>query len=158
MPRVKASAPAKKADKGDLESSEKGQMILKLLARWWYIIEWPDAEAVAKPSPALYEPLEGFPGVHICTKGGELGKIVDYRDKASCPSWNTFAAMSAEDLRTKLVGALRNQQAELIAHEGDDAPYVRTIKKELKKYKKLDAKSTDTAWGKTEKKAKKAVA
>lgn len=45
----------------------QGEMIQKLLCRWWYAIEWPAKEDL-KPAPPSYEALEGFPGVFICVE------------------------------------------------------------------------------------------
>lgn len=51
----------------------QGEMIQKLLCRWWYAIEWPAKEDL-KPAPPSYEALEGFPGVFICVEvRGALG-------------------------------------------------------------------------------------
>jgi len=46
----------------------KGQLIQKLLCRWWYAIKWPSEADLSKPAPAGYEQLEGFPGVYISVK------------------------------------------------------------------------------------------
>lgn len=47
-----------------LPSNWQGEMVQKLLCRWWYAIEWP-AKADLKPPPSSYLALEGYPGVFI---------------------------------------------------------------------------------------------
>lgn len=50
----------------DFYETDKGQMVQRLLCRWWYAITWPKPEDIGAP-PAGYEALDGFPGVFICT-------------------------------------------------------------------------------------------
>ena len=46
----------------------KGQLLQKLICRWWYAITWPQEEDLQKPVPAGFEQLDGYPGVYICVK------------------------------------------------------------------------------------------
>lgn len=50
----------------DFYETDKGQMVQRLLCRWWYAITWPKPEDIGA-APAGYEALDGFPGVFICT-------------------------------------------------------------------------------------------
>lgn len=45
----------------------QGEMVQKLLCRWWYAMEWPAKEDL-KPAPPSFEALEGYPGVFICVE------------------------------------------------------------------------------------------
>lgn len=45
----------------------QGELIQKLLCRWWYALEWPAKEDL-RPAPPSYEALEGYPGVFICVE------------------------------------------------------------------------------------------
>ena len=47
--------------------SKKGKLVQKLLIRWWYALSWPEEEAINSIPEGGYEPLDGFPGVFICT-------------------------------------------------------------------------------------------
>ena len=80
------------------EDFEKGQLCQKLLRRWWYALEWPKLSEIGEP-PAGYESLDGFPGVFICTREDNLGKIEDMRDKDSCPSLSNISRWSCEKVR-----------------------------------------------------------
>lgn len=97
---------------------EKGQLIQRLLCRWWYAIEWPDPAAIPKVPPKHYDPLDGFPGVYVCTDGDEVGAIKDFRDKDKCPNFNNMAKKSSAELQTLLIKALTEQRKQLIAAEG----------------------------------------
>jgi hypothetical protein len=98
--------------------SKKGELIQKLLCRWWYAITWPDASALPDKPPPNYDTLDGFPGVYVCTKGEEVGTIKDMRDKNKAPNFNNFAKMSSKELRDLLIKAVQEQKRQLIAAEG----------------------------------------
>lgn len=49
------------------ENTDKGDLVQKLLVRWWYAIEWPKPGDYGEP-PAGYEPLDGFKGVFVSTR------------------------------------------------------------------------------------------
>lgn len=76
-PRVREKRPrlsdVKPSAKGNSKSSifysstEKGKLVQQFLIRWWYAVEWPSPDDIARP-PAGYEPLEGFPGVFVSTR------------------------------------------------------------------------------------------
>ncbi|CAM9848315.1 unnamed protein product, partial [Choristocarpus tenellus] len=48
-----------------LYKTKKGELVAKLLCRWWYAMEWPAKEDII-PTPPGYEALDGYPGVYIC--------------------------------------------------------------------------------------------
>lgn len=48
-------------------NTKKGQLVQKFLVRWWYAVTWPEEESIVTIPEGGYEPLEGFPGVFICT-------------------------------------------------------------------------------------------
>lgn len=47
----------------------QGELVQKLLCRWWYAMEWPAKQDVI-PAPANYVALEGYPGVYVCVEVG----------------------------------------------------------------------------------------
>jgi len=97
---------------------QKGMLIQRLLCRWWYAIEWPDPAAIPNEPPPNYDPLDGFPGVYVCTDGEEVGAIKDFRDKDKCPNFINMAKKSSEELQTLLIKALTEQRKQLIEAEG----------------------------------------
>jgi hypothetical protein len=80
-PSAPTSRPKGEASNSSLISdayylSAKGQLVQKLLVRWWYAISWPDAKATTAPVPEGYEPLDGFPGVFVSTSVRCFGRDV----------------------------------------------------------------------------------
>ena len=122
---------------------QKGQLIQKLLCRWWYAMEWPDPATLPEKPPKYYDRLDGFPGVYVCTKGDEVGKIVDMRDKDKCPCFNNFAKMSSEELQKLLLRALESQKQQLVKLEGTGTATESELNKMIKWATKLKPASAD---------------
>lgn len=122
---------------------DKGLLIQRLLCRWWYAIDWPDQAAIPEEPPKHYDPLDGFPGVFVCTKGEEVGSIKDFRDKATCPNFKNMAKKSAEELQGLLIKALTEQKRQLVAAEGPGTETQKEIEKLLKWTNKVSIKSAD---------------
>lgn len=140
-PRAKA---AKLTNETDLFfETLKGQLIQKLLCRWWYAIKWPSEADLSKPVPAGYEQLEGFPGVYISTKGDDVGKIIDNRCAKTCPNYQNLKKKNSEELRDLLKKALEKQNEQLIEHEGPSSSYAKSIAKELQWVNKLNPAKAD---------------
>jgi hypothetical protein len=95
--------------------SLKGLLIQRLLCRWWYAYEWPDRKTLPATPPPHYDPLEGFPGVYVCTHGDDVGKLLDRRDPTRTPSFSNFVRKPAAQLQTLLLQALGKQKALLEA-------------------------------------------
>ena len=72
-PKSTSSSSSSAASRKSAEFYEttKGEMVQKLLVRWWYAIEWPKVEEIGAP-PAGYESLDGFPGVFISTRVSDI--------------------------------------------------------------------------------------
>lgn len=121
----------------------KGQLIQKLLCRWWYAIEWPTAEDLIKSVPSGYEQLEGYVGVFICVKGDDIGKIIDCRNGKTCPNFKNLNGKTATELKELLKKALENQKKMLIENEGADSPYESGINTELTWLSKFNAAKAD---------------
>ena len=62
-----SSSSAASRKTAEFYETTKGDMVQKLLVRWWYAIEWPKPEEIGNPPPG-YESLDGFPGVYISTR------------------------------------------------------------------------------------------
>lgn len=122
---------------------KKGKLVQKLLVRWWYAINWPDEESINNIPDGGYEPLDGFPGVFICTNIENLGKIIDNRDPETCPSLRNLSKKSSAELQSLCITAYTEQIRELIEHEGEEIPLVKLLKKELKEVKAIDPRSAD---------------
>ncbi|CAN0391265.1 unnamed protein product, partial [Discosporangium mesarthrocarpum] len=102
-----------------LYQTVKGEMIAKLLCRWWYAMEWPKTEDII-PAPAGYEALDGYPGVYICIEGDNIGKLLDNRSKEDCPCYTNLSKKSSEELKELLETALTQQKEEYLKHWGED--------------------------------------
>jgi hypothetical protein len=122
---------------------QKGQLIQKLLCRWWYAIIWPDPASLPEKKPSSYDALDGFPGVYVCTAGDDVGKIMDVRDKKKCPSFNNFAKKSSEELQTLLLAALEEQKKQLIAAEGTGTPTEKELNDIIKWTKKVNSNKAE---------------
>ena len=122
---------------------QKGQLIQKLLCRWWYAITWPDPAVIPKEPPTNYDSLDGIPGVYVCTSGEDVGQIKDFRDKDTCPNFKNFASKPAEELQSLLIKALEAQKRILVTAEGQGTPTEKDIDTELKWAKKLNPTKAD---------------
>mmetsp|Transcript_125687 Transcript_125687/g.363643 ORF Transcript_125687/g.363643 Transcript_125687/m.363643 type:complete len:256 (+) Transcript_125687:139-906(+) len=122
---------------------DKGKLIQSLLCRWWYAIEWPDPAAIPSTPPKHYDPLDGFPGVYVCTQGEEVGAIKDFRDKEKCPNFNNMAKKSSEELKELLIVALTEQRRQLVEAEGQGTDTLKELDKLMKWTTKVNVKSAD---------------
>jgi hypothetical protein len=121
----------------------KGQLIQKLLCRWWYAITWPGPSAIPdKPLPN-HDTMDGFPGLYVCTKGEEVGTIKDLRDKSKAPNFNNFAKMKSEELQALLVKAIKEQKRQLIDAEGAGTSTEKELDTMLKWAEKLNTAKAD---------------
>ena len=125
--KTKAKTPTKKESSSDYQSAsaalygsecQKGLLIQRLLCRWWFGIVWPDPSTLPAKPPANYDALDGFPGVYVCTKGDDVGKILDMRNMDQCPNFKNFAKKSSKELQELLITAIENQKKELIKVDG----------------------------------------
>ena len=122
---------------------KKGQLVQKLLCRWWYAVTWPDPAALPDKPPKRYDVLQGFQGVYVCTSGDDVGKILDMRDKTDRPSFQNYAKKPASELQELLITALENQKKELIKAEGSGTETEIALDAELKKIKKMNPATAD---------------
>ena len=143
------STPTTKSDKYHTVSdafynsgSKKGLLIQRLLARWWYSIDWPADKDVIDP-PLLYDTLDGFPGVFVCTDGDQVGHIHDARDPKEAPCFRNMATKGTEELKRLLLIALQKQKEELIKHEGKGTPTEKEIDNIIKETNKVNPDSAD---------------
>jgi len=123
--------------------SNKGQLIQKLLCRWWYAISWPDPSSIPNKPPLNYDAMDGFPGVYICTHGDEVGTIKDLRDKSKTPCFNNFANKTSEELRDLLMKAINEQKLQLCESEGSGTSTEKELNVMLKWATKLNVKKAD---------------
>lgn len=75
--------------------------------RWWYVIDWPTPSRITTTPPPRYESLPGFPGVHICVEGDEMGRLLDSRDHENCPNLVNLSRKSSDEL-IALLSEVRN--------------------------------------------------
>ncbi|CAM9363331.1 unnamed protein product [Pylaiella littoralis] len=129
---------------GVLYETKKGEMVQKLLCRWWYAMEWPAKEDL-RPAPPSFEALEGYPGVFICVEGDDIGKLVDVRNKATCPCFTNFANKSSEELKGLLETAFTKQKEALVSHWGENVDEKEKIDRELKWLKSVDPAKAEKA-------------
>eukprot|EP00977_Amphora_coffeiformis_P005394 scaffold1147_cov172-Amphora_coffeaeformis.AAC.23 len=121
----------------------KGMLIQRLLCRWWYAYDWPDPTSLPAKPPKHYDALDGFPGVYVCTEGGDVGKLIDLRDKEKCPSFRNFANKPSSDLKDLLLKALENQKAKLVEHDGEGTALEKELQGLVKWATKLDPNKAD---------------
>ncbi|KAG5191702.1 hypothetical protein JKP88DRAFT_204655 [Tribonema minus] len=107
-----------------LADTDKGELVKKLLCRWWYAIEWPKPEDFTQPSaPPNYEALDGYPGLYICVRGDEsIGKLFDARRADTKPSFANFSRKPCAELKDLLRAALTAQREQLREHWGKAPP------------------------------------
>jgi hypothetical protein len=123
--------------------SLKGLLIQRLLCRWWYAYEWPARAALPATPPPHYDPLEGFPGVYVCTAGDAVGQLRDLRDPAAAPSFANFCRKPASELRTLLLQALQKQSALLQADATESAAAEKELQTLIKWATKVNPDKAD---------------
>uniref|UniRef100_A0A7S2KSL8 Uncharacterized protein n=1 Tax=Leptocylindrus danicus TaxID=163516 RepID=A0A7S2KSL8_9STRA len=141
--RKKSSSASITASSELYAKSDKGKLVQSLLCRWWYAIQWPEQEILEAPVPKNCDTLPGFPGVYVCTKGENVGKIYDHRNKNTCPNFLNFARKSSEELQELLLKAIEKQRQVLIEHEGQGTDTEKGLKDLEKWTKKLNCKKAD---------------
>jgi len=145
-PAAKAAPRAKKASrrtstkpqkrKGGLAEAafyetSRGMVLQELLRRWWYVVDWPSAEAKATPvkDPECWEKMDGMPGVHLCWKGDDIGKVVDHRDHSVSPCFKNYYTKPTAELRDLVLKACAIQMAQLLEAEPGNERFIRELKK-----------------------------
>jgi hypothetical protein len=145
-PAAKAAPRAKKAGrrtstkpqkrKGGLAEAafyetSRGMVLQQLLRRWWYVVDWPSAEAKAAPvkDPECWEKMDGMPGVHLCWKGDDVGKVVDHRDHSVSPCFKNYYTKPTAELRDLVLKACAIQMAQLLEAEPGNERFIRELKK-----------------------------
>ena len=123
--------------------STKGMLVQRLLARWWYAIDWPISKNKGEQKPPTYDALDGFPGVYVCTSGDKVGHILDTRDPLKAPCFRNMAKKGAEELKQLLLTALEEQKEQLILHEGKGTPTEKEIDNMIKETNKVNADKAD---------------
>jgi len=140
---------------GEFETAEersKADLVTKILVRWWYVLpDWPPPTDYAPllagknlrlvdANAWLQEPqldsqgrekvreVCGFTGVFQNSKG----LLFDFRENATCPSFNNLFVKPAAELRKLLATALEKQLGELSAQPDCDPKLAKQLGKELK--------------------------
>ena len=125
---------------------KKGLLVQRLLARWWYAMDWPmmakDVTTDNTPPP-LYDALDGFPGVYVCTDGDRVGHILDTRDIHKAPCFTNMAKKSSEELKGLLLKALEQQMVDLIRSEGKGTSTEKEIDDMIKETNKVNCDKAD---------------
>lgn len=102
--------------------------------------------------------MDGYPGVYICVKGDNMGKIIDHRTHSQAPSFENLKAKSCQELQGLLIKvrtlktspsvnlssdnhvvlcttptakALQTQREQLLEHEGPNSIHEKPISKDL---------------------------
>ena len=150
-----------KATKGSFQTAssalygtecQKGLLIQRLLCRWWYVMTWP--ENIPDDPPKHHDPLDGMPGVFVCTSGSEVGRIKDMRDMSKCPNFRNFANKPASELQELLIKALKAQKEMLVAKEGSGTDTEKELNSFIKWAEKLNPDKADKEAAKVLKAAK----
>jgi hypothetical protein len=141
-PAKSSSSSAAASKSAEFYETLKGQLVQKLLIRWWYAIEWPKESEIGHPPPG-YESLDGFKGVFVSTRTDSLGQILDLRDKTNCPCLSNLVKKPSSELKELAVTAIKNQMTALKAAEGEDCRMLEDLSSELGEIKKIDADKAD---------------
>ena len=120
----------------------KGKLAQALICRWWYAINWPDVSKLKSPPPG-YEPLNGFVGVYVSTRTDCLGKIIDARSRASCPSLKNFMKKTSAELQSLCVTAYESQIEERRKADGADSKLESSLRSELRSVKAINCDKAD---------------
>lgn len=124
--------------------SKKGKLISEFLSRWWYAMSWPDLDSKAVTEvPPNCDAFDGFPGVFVTTSGEDVGKIIDKRDPATCPSFANMVRKTSEELQTLLLKAIEEQRRVLIESEGKDTQTEKDLRSLEKWTEKVNPKAAD---------------
>ena len=128
--------------------TQKGNLVQKLLVRWWYAFQWPKAgDWDVKDIPKGYEELDGFPGVFVSMDVTTLGNIIDLRNNDMKPSLTHMSKKHPKEIQDLCILAYENQMKALEEAEGgsNDNTYLHELKRELHTVKKIDAESAELA-------------
>ena len=122
---------------------DKGKLISEFLRRWWYAMTWPDPKDLPETTPENCDAMDGFPGVYVVTSGDEVGKILDLRDKKTCPNFINMVQKSSGELRNLLLQAIAEQKRILIENEGEDTQTEKDLKRLEKWAQRVNASKAD---------------
>lgn len=137
--------------------SKKGQLIQKLLCRWWYATVWPDPANIPDKPPKGYDTLDGFPGVYACSAGDKVGHILDLRNNEERPSFANYAKKTSKELQEMLLTAMEEQKRQLIEGEGSGTETEKELDQEIKKIQRMSPDAADKEATKVLKAAKMTV-
>mmetsp|Transcript_17167 Transcript_17167/g.25417 ORF Transcript_17167/g.25417 Transcript_17167/m.25417 type:complete len:274 (+) Transcript_17167:41-862(+) len=102
---------AVKSRYGVLIETTKGQLIQKILNRWWYCSEWPRKGDIAQTKLSRHTALTGHIGCFLSTKKDHnIGKISNQRDPKTSPTFTNLSKKSCEELKAMLESGLLKQK------------------------------------------------
>jgi hypothetical protein len=122
---------------------DKGKLISEFLRRWWYAMTWPNPKDLPETTPENCDAMDGFPGVYVVTSGEEVGKILDLRDKKTCPNFINMVQKSSEELKELLLKAITEQKRILMENEGEGTETEKDLKTLEKWVHKVNASKAD---------------
>lgn len=123
--------------------AKKGKLISELLSRWWYAITWPEPESLPESVPVNCDAMDGFKGVYVTTSGEDVGKILDMRNKDTCPNFINMAKKSSAELQELLLKAIAEQRRQLIEADGEGTETEKDLRMLEKWAKKVNPKTAD---------------
>lgn len=140
---IRASAVQRK-DQQYYNETKKGMLVQRLLVRWWYAFDWPQPNDIKLDDvPTGYEELDGFPGVFVSMNVASLGKLLDLRKDNMKPSLKCMSKKSSAELQELCIRAYEAQIKALEEAEGEGAPLLYTLKKELNQVRKVNVEESD---------------
>jgi hypothetical protein len=122
---------------------DKGKLISEFLRRWWYAMTWPNPKDLPETTPENCDAMDGFPGVYVVTSGEEVGKILDLRDKKTCPNFINMVQKSSDELKELLLKSITEQKRILIENEGEGTQTEKDLKSLEKWAQKVNASKAD---------------
>lgn len=124
-------------------NAKKGKLISELLSRWWYAITWPEPESLPESVPVNCDAMDGFKGVYVTTSGEDVGKILDMRNKDTCPNFINMAKKDSAELQELLLKAIAEQRRQLIEADGEGTQTEKDLGMLEKWAKKVNPKTAD---------------
>jgi len=124
-------------------NAKKGKLISELLSRWWYTITWPEPESLPESVPVNCDAMDGFKGVYVTTSGEDVGKILDMRNKDTCPNFINMAKKDSAELQELLLKAIAEQRRQLIEADGEGTQTEKDLGMLEKWAKKVNPKTAD---------------
>ena len=104
---------------------------------------WPEPESLPAETPKNCDAMDGFPGVFVTTSGDDIGKILDFRNKKTCPNFINMSKKGSAELKDLLIKAIKEQRRVLVEAEGTGTETEQDLVKLQKWAEKVNPSASD---------------